>query len=196
MLPSKNNNIVGFLFFIILALKLKAPRLSLKGKTFGINNTLVYPAAGIGLLGGAYLLFQMYGAKFNLAGLLGGQQQQQGPVATRVSFNVYPPTIKPFRKIRVQGQFESSNGVAATVPIAYYAIFESIPAGSSFNQRLMVSSGVLGQNVNAFRQDIATDNMRTGTYNIYISNKPITQDPLTGAQVQEHLTGRMPFTIG
>ena len=174
---------------------LKSPiKLNLKGKTAGVSNTLVYPAVGIGLLGGAYLLYQMYGSKFNLGSVF-GVQKPEGPKAVRVSFNVYPPTIKPFRKIRVQGQFEDNNGVMATVPVAYYAVFESIPAGSSFNQRLMVSSGVLGQNVSSFRQDLPTDNFRTGSYNIYISNKPITSDPLTGAQVQEHLTGRMPFTL-
>ena len=39
-----------------MALPFKAPKINLNGKTFGVNNTLVYPAVAAVLLGGGYLL--------------------------------------------------------------------------------------------------------------------------------------------
>ena len=173
-----------------MALPFKAPKL--KGKTFGISNIIVYPAAAAVLLGGGYLL-------------TGGKIPNLFPSTTaakavskavRVNYNVYPTSVKPFRKIRVQGQFEDANGIPAQVPYGYYAIFESIPAGSDFRAgRLLVSSGIVGQNVGAFRQDLPTDNMRTGSYVIYISNAPIRSDPLAGKQAELALSGGRPIAL-
>ena len=143
-----------------MALPFKAPRINLKGKTFGVSNSLAYPAIAAVLIGGGYML-------------TGGKIPNLFPSATpakplskavRVNFNVYPPTIKPFRKIRLQGQFEDANGIPSPVEYGYYSIFESVPAGADFRAgRLLASSGIVGQNVGAFRQDIPTDNMRTRT---------------------------------
>lgn len=172
------------------------PKLNLKGKTFGVKNTIVYPVAGAAVVGAGALLFSMYGKNFNwnIPNLFG--QTKETPKAVRVNFNVYPPTIKPFRKIRLQGQFEDANGIPAPVEYGYYAIFENIPAGTSLQQRLLVSSGIVGQNVGAFRQDIPTDNFRTGPYVVYISNRPIREDPLAGKQAELQLVGQKPIVIG
>ena len=178
-----------------MALPFKAPKinLNLKGKTFGVNNTLAYPAIAAVLLGGGYLLT---GGK--MPNFFPSAVPPNKPLSTavRVNFNVYPPTIKPFRKIRLQGQFEDANGVPAPVEYGYYAIFESVPAGADFRAgRLLASSGIVGQNVGAFRQDIPTDNFRTGTYVVYISNKPIRTDPLAGNQAALTLSGSRPITL-
>lgn len=174
------------------------PKLNLKGKTFGVKNTIAYPVAGLGLLaGGAYLLWSAYGGSFNwsLPNLF-GQPTVKENKAVRVSFNVYPNVVKPFRKIRVQGQFEDANGIVSNVPVAYYAIFESVASGSYATEgRLLVSSGVLGYNVGAFRQDLITDNYRTGPYTIYLSNKAITSDPLRGKQAELQILGRRPISL-
>jgi hypothetical protein len=171
-------------------------KLNLKGKTFGINNTLVYPAAGIATLGGAYLLYTtMFNKSFDLSSLFGPPAAAKTSQAVRVNFNVYPPTIKPFRKIRLQGQFEDANGIPAPVEYGYYAIFENVPAGTNFQQRLLVSSGIVGQNVGAFRQDIPTDNFRTGPYTVYVSNRPIRTDPLAGKQAELQLAGGRSITL-
>lgn len=182
-----------------MALPLKTPKLSLKKKTLGIPNTIVYPAAAILLLGGGYVAYTKLGGGDlklpNLDWLFGGPPKPGVPQAVRVNFNVYPPVVKPFRKLRLQGQFEDMNGIPAPVPYGYYAIFESVPAGQSFQKRLLVSSGIVGQNVGAFRQDIPTDNFRTGPYTVYVSNRPIREDPAPATEVQAQLTGRMPFTL-
>lgn len=173
------------------------PKLNLKGKTFGVPNTVAYPAAGALLVGGGAIFMSLYGSSFNwdIKSLFGPPQVKQNK-AVRVNFNVYPPTIKPFRKIRLQGQFEDSNGVPAPVSIGYYAIFESVPAGYDFQQgRLLVSSGIVGQNVGAFRQDIPTDNFRTGPYVVYISNRPIRTDPVKGKQAELTLVGGKPVIL-
>lgn len=165
-------------------------KLNLKGKTFGLDNTLVYPAAAVAVLGGAALFITSSNISF-------GVPKTTEPPAVRVNYNIYPPVIKPFRKIRIQGQFESANGVPAAVPFGYYAIFENVPAGSySREGRLLVSSGIVGQNVSVFRQDLPTDNFRTGPYTIYVSNAPIREDPLKGKQVELQLAGGRPVTIG
>ena len=174
-----------------------ALKLNIQGKTFGIKNTLVYPVAGLALLGGGALFISQYGKNFgfNLNNLF-GTPTTATPKAVTVSFNVYPPTIKPFRKLRLQGQFQDANGIPAPVPYGYYAIFENVPAGSYASQgRLLVSQGIVGQNVGAFRQDIPTDNFRTGPYTVYISNKPINSDPLKGKQVELQLAGGRPVTL-
>jgi hypothetical protein len=175
------------------------PKLNLKGKTFGIKNTLVYPVGAVAVLGGGALLLTAYGKNFNwnLGSLFGPQTPQAAtPKAVRVNYNIYPPTIKPFRKIRIQGQFEDANGVPATVPIGYYAIFENVPSGSYASEgRNLVSTGIVGQNVGAFRQDIPTDNWRTGPYTIYVSNAPIRTDPLKGKQVELQLMGGRPISL-
>ena len=180
-----------------MALPLKAPKINLKGKTFGINNTLLYPAVAAAVLGGGYIFYNMYGNSFNwsLPNLFGQTAPKQNK-AVRVNYNVYPNVVKPFRKIRIQGQFEDINGVPSPVPIGYYAIFENIPAGNSLEQRLLVSSGVVGQNVGAFRQDLPTDNFRTGGYVIYVSNRPIREDPLKGKQAELQLVGQKPIILG
>jgi hypothetical protein len=180
-----------------MALPFKAPKINLKGKTFGISNTLAYPAIGAILLGGGYLAYQqMAGGKLNLGNLF-GPPAKTSPKAVRVNFSVYPPTIKPFRKIRLQGQFEDANGIPAPVEYGYYSIFESVPAGADFRAgRLLVSSGIVGQNVGAFRQDIATDNLRTGPYVVYVSNRPIRTDPIAGNQAALTLAGGRSIAIG
>jgi hypothetical protein len=175
-----------------MALPFKAPKINLKGKTLGLPNTLAYPAIAAVLIGGGYMLT---GGK--IPNLFPSTAKPAGPKATTVSFNVYPTTVKPFRKIRLQGQFSDPNGMAASVPIAYYGIFESIPSGSDFKAgRLLVSNGVLGQNVSAFRQDIPTDNFRTGSYSVYISTRPVTSDPLAGKQAELLLSGGRSIAIG
>jgi len=173
------------------------PKLNLQGKTFGVKNTLVYPVAGIAALGGAALFISQYGKNFGFnLGNLFGAPTTKAPQAVRVTYNVYPNVIKPFRKIRIQGQFESENGIPAPVPYGYYAIFENVPAGSYAREgRLLVSSGIVGQNVGAFRQDLPTDNFRTGPYTIYVSNAPIREDPLKGKQVELQLAGGRPVTL-
>ncbi len=173
-----------------MALPFKAP--NLKGKTFGVKNIIAYPIIGAVLLGGGYLLT---GGKIpNL--FPSATPAKAASKAVRVNFNVYPPTIKPFRKIRLQGQFEDANGIPAPVEYGYYSIFESVPAGADFRAgRLLASSGIVGQNVGAFRQDIPTDNMRTGPYVVYISNRPIRTDPLAGNQAALQLAGGKPMTI-
>ena len=189
----------NFYYSKYMGLPLKAPKLSLKKKTFGIPNTLVYPAWLVAVGIGGYYLWQTYGSSLNLPKLewlFGGQPKPEVPKAVRVNFNVYPPVVKPFRKLRLQGQFEDMNGMVANVAYGYYSIFESVPAGQSFQKRLLVSSGIVGQNVGAFRQDIPTDNFRTGPYTVYISNRPIREDPGAGPEVFQQLTGRQPFTIG
>lgn len=181
-----------------MAFKFKGPKFDIKGKTVGIPNTLVYPALGVGLLGGGYLLLQAHGANFNWSlGNLFGAPKSNVPKATTVSFNVYPNVVKPFRKMRLQGQFQDANGVPAPVEYGYYSIFENVPSGPYFTQgRLLVSQGIVGQNVGAFRQDIPTDNFRTGPYTVYISNKPINSDPLKGKAAELQLAGGRPITIG
>lgn len=175
-----------------MALPFKAPKINLKGKTFGINNTLAYPAIAAVLIGGGYMLT---GGK--IPNLFPSTAKPAGPKATAVQFNVYPNSVKPFRKIRLQGQFQDANGVPAPVEYGYYAIFESVPAGADFRAgRLLVSNGILGQNVGAFRFDAPTDNMRTGPYSVYVSNKPIQKDPLSGNQAALTLAGGRSITIG
>lgn len=175
------------------------PKLNVKGKTLGFPNTLVYPVAGIAVLGGGALFLSQYASNFNwsLPNILGDAQKNvKVPQAVRVNFNVYPPTIKPFRKLRLQGQFEDANGIPAPVQYGYYAIFENVPAGPYMSQgRLLVSSGIVGQNVGAFRQDIPTDNFRTGPYTVYVSNSPIRTDPLQGKQAELQLAGGRPVTL-
>jgi hypothetical protein len=199
LLTAKSIKVRFFIFVIYMALKV--PRLNLQGKTFGVKNTLVYPIAGVAALAGAGLFISKYGQNFgfNIGNLFGAPNAnaKAAPKAVRVNFNVYPPVIKPFRKIRLQGQFEDANGIPAPVEYGYYAIFENVPAGSNWQQgRLLTSSGIVGQNVGAFRQDIPTDNFRTGPYVVYISNSPIRSDPLQGKQVELQLAGGRPITIG
>lgn len=180
-----------------MAFKFKAPKFDIKGKTVGIPNTLVYPALGIGILGGGALLLQSHAKDFNWSlGNLFGAPKTNVPKAVRVNFNVYPNVVKPFRKIRLQGQFEDSNGVPAPVEYGYYSIFENVPSGPYFTQgRLLVSSGIVGQNVGAFRMDAPTDNFRTGPYTVYVSNKPIRSDPLAGKQAELQIAGGRPITL-
>lgn len=175
-----------------MALPFKAPKF-LNGKTFGINNSLVYPAVAAALIGGGYLLT---GGKIpNL--FPPAAPSKALSKAVRVNFNVYPPTIKPFRKIRLQGQFEDANGIPAPVEYGYYSIFESVPAGADFRAgRLLISSGIVGQNVGAFRIDVPTDNLRTGPYSVYVSNRPIQKDPLAGNQAALQLMGGRSIAIG
>jgi len=177
----------------------KLPKLNLQGKTFGIKNTLVYPVAGVAAIAGAGLFISQYGKNFgfNIGNLFGAPTKEAGPKAVRVNFNIYPPVIKPFRKIRLQGQFEDANGNLATVPVGHYAVFENVPAGSYAKEgRLLASTGIVGQNVSSFRTDIPTDNWRTGPYTVYISNAPIRSDPLAGKQIELQLAGGRPIVIG
>lgn len=172
--------------------------LNLKGKTFGIKNTLAYPVLGLGalaVLGGGALMLSQGGQLPNLF----GPPAPTTPVssAVRVLFNVYPPVVKPFRKIRLQGQFEDANGMPATVPIGYYTIFENVPQGPYFSAgRLITSRGIVGNNVAAFKIDVPTDNFRTGPYTVYVSNRPILEDPLKGKLAEQSILGDFPATIG
>jgi hypothetical protein len=172
--------------------------LNLKGKTFGIKNTLAYPVLGLGALalaGGALVMT----GNLNLSSIFPSQEPPKPatPNAVRVMFNVYPPTVKPFRKLRLQGQFEDMNGQVAIVPMGYYTIFENVPQGPYFSAgRLITSRGILGTNVGAFKIDVATDNFRTGPYTVYVSNRPILEDPLKGALAEQSLLGDFPATIG
>jgi hypothetical protein len=172
--------------------------LNLKGKTMGIKNTLAYPVIGLGALAlGVGGLVMSGNLKLDSIFPPETPTKPAGPTAVRVMFNVFPPVIKPFRKIRIQGQFEDANGQIAPVPTGYYAIFESVPAGPYFSAgRLLTSRGIVGTNVGAFKQDIPTDNFRTGGYTIYVSNRPILEDPLKGKLAEQQILGDFPATIG
>jgi hypothetical protein len=171
--------------------------LNLKGKTMGIKNTLAYPVIGLGAIALGVGGLVMTG-KLNLSSIF-PPETPAAPVskAVRVLFNVYPPTIKPFRKIRLQGQFEDMNGMPAPVQTGYYTIFENVPQGPYFSAgRLITSRGILGSNVSAFKIDVPTDNFRTGPYTVYVSNRPILEDPLKGKLAEQQLLGEFPATIG
>ena len=128
--------------------------LNLKGKTFGIKNSLAYPVLGLGavaLLGGGAMLLSQGGGLQLFAPPPVAPSGPPVPVATRVLFNVYPPVVKPFSKLRLQGQFEDLNGAPAPVSTGYYTIFENVPQGPYFSAgSLITSRGILGTNVSSF----------------------------------------------
>lgn len=185
---------------------LRFPRLkpNLKGKTFGVQNTLFYPIATAGvLLGGGGILWyanqqgyiDLSKLNFNLDFLnLPGANLSK---AERVIFNVYPPVIKPFRRIKLRGSFEDNQGNAQPVSTGYYGIFENVQAGAFAKEgRLMVSRGVIGQGISNFDINVPTDNFRPGPYTVYVSNKPIIDDPLRGKEIELQLVGDKPLIIG
>lgn len=177
------------------ALKLLAPN----GKTAGIPNWFLVPVA----IGGAGLgLYYAYTEGY-FDSLLKGisfpdiSGSTTTTKAQRVIFNVYPPVIKPFRRIKLRGSFEDNQGVIQPVNIGYYAIFENVQAGPYASEgRLMVSRGIIGQGISNFDINVPTDNFRPGPYTVYVSNKPIVDDPLRGKAVELELVGRQPLIIG
>lgn len=179
------------------ALKLLAPN----GKTAGIPNWFLVPF-GIGTAAlGLYLahsegyLDSLY--KSLSSTLSFSDTSTPTTKAQRVIFNVYPPVIKPFRRIKLRGTFEDNQGVIQPVNIGYYAIFENVQAGAYAKEgRLMVSRGVLGQGISNFDVNVPTDNFRPGPYTVYVSNKPIIDDPLRGKAIELELVGRQPLIIG
>lgn len=167
----------------------------LKGKTLGVKNNILIPIIGIG--GGALgLWYLLDSGAFKKFYQIGAQKQAPITVAQRLIFNVYPPVVKPFRQIKVRGQFEDMAGNAAPVQTAYYAIFENVAAGPYVSEgRQMVSRGNIGNYVSVFDVNITTENFRPGPYTIYISNKPILSDPLKGKSAELQLVGERLINI-
>lgn len=137
---------------------------------------------GVIVAGGAYFVLSEQGLVPKISDLLAGGKlgpSETGDESalpmitdsqlTTVEFEIVPPNVKPGSPVALRGQFRDLTGNPVRVAKGWYYVF----AKRGENDKALLLSGSLGENMSRFNRVISTNGLSTGIHSVRILDRQL-----------------------